>query len=113
MTLLPAGTPVELVFDLHPTSNIFEAGHRIRLTVTCADRDNFQSPESTPPPRIAIHRTRQNPSRIELPVAAGQEKERAKEQGRTAVILIATLVVLALIAAILALFSYLRTRLKR
>lgn len=32
------GQPVELAFDLFPTSNLFEAGHRIRVTVTGAER---------------------------------------------------------------------------
>jgi hypothetical protein len=31
--------PVELVFDLLPTSYVFDAGHRIRVTITCADKD--------------------------------------------------------------------------
>lgn len=32
----PKGEPVELAFDLFPTSNLFDAGHRIRVTITPA-----------------------------------------------------------------------------
>jgi len=110
---LPAGKPVELVFDLHPTSNVFDAGHRIRLTVTCTDRDNFQTPKLSPAPKITIHRNREHPSSIRLPVSSQQPKEKEGEQARGAVFLIATLIVLAIIIVILALFFYLRSRLKK
>ena len=48
--------PVELVFDLLPTSWMFPAGSRIRLAITCADRDNAATPLLDPPPRVTIHR---------------------------------------------------------
>lgn len=70
---LPKGQPVELAFDLFPTSNLFEAGHRIRVTVTGADRENAATPEHAPPPRIVLHREDARASHIVLPIIAGKE----------------------------------------
>jgi putative CocE/NonD family hydrolase len=67
MAALP-GQPVELVFDLLPTSNLFEAGNRIRVTVTCADRDNARSPALSPPPTVSLYRTAKYSSHLILPV---------------------------------------------
>jgi putative CocE/NonD family hydrolase len=58
--------PRELVFDLMPTSIVFRKGHRIRLTITGADRDNFPPPRT--PPTVTLHRSRRHASLIELPV---------------------------------------------
>jgi len=63
---LPA-EPVELVFDLFPTSNIFDKGHRIRVTITCADSDNFETPELSPPPTVSVYRNTEYASYITLP----------------------------------------------
>ena len=59
--------PVELVFDLHPTSNIFDAGHRIRVTITCADQGNFLTPELSPLPKVTVYRNDFYTSHINLP----------------------------------------------
>ena len=69
---LPAGEPVELVFDLQPTSNIFEAGHRIRVSITGADADNFEVIELGPPPTVSIYRSAEYPSHIVLPIIPAQ-----------------------------------------
>lgn len=69
---LTPGEPVELVFDLHPTSNIFDAGHRIRVRVSNADAGNFAALVLDPPPSITIHRDAAHPSRIVLPVIPPQ-----------------------------------------
>ncbi len=68
--VLSAREPVELVFDLMPTSIIFRKDHRIRLTITGADRDNFPPPKR--PPTIALHRSSRYPSLVELPVIPGR-----------------------------------------
>ena len=65
--LIP-GKPVELVFDLYPTSTLFAAGHRIRVTVTGADKTNAVTPRRNPPPRITLYREEGKPSYVELPV---------------------------------------------
>ena len=62
------GGPVELAFDLLPTSYIFPAGHRIRVTIACADRDNARTPVLTPPPTVNVYRDASRPSYITLPV---------------------------------------------
>ena len=60
--------PVELVFDLIPTSYIFPAGHRIRVTITCADKDNALTPELTPAPIVHLYRDADHASYIVLPI---------------------------------------------
>ena len=60
--------PVELVFDLLPTSYVFEAGHRIRITITCADKDNYLTPQLDPPPTVQLYREADHASYIELPI---------------------------------------------
>jgi putative CocE/NonD family hydrolase len=65
---LPVGEPVELVFDLHPTSNIFDQGHRIRVTITNRDRDNMETQPQSPAPTVSVYRNADNASYIVLPV---------------------------------------------
>ncbi|HET9910775.1 MAG TPA: CocE/NonD family hydrolase [Anaerolineales bacterium] len=60
--------PVELVFDLLPTSYIFDAGHRIRVTITCADKDTALTPQLDPPPTIHLYRDAEHASYIVLPI---------------------------------------------
>jgi len=67
MELLP-DEPCELVFDLYPTANLFETGHRIRLSITCADCDNNQTPQVNPVPEMTVYRNAERPSRILLPI---------------------------------------------
>ena len=64
---IPAGEPVELVFDLMPTSYIFRAGNRIRITITCADTDNLETPAINPAPKVKVLREMNHPSFIQLP----------------------------------------------
>ena len=47
---LPREKSTELVFDLLPTSIIFKAGHRIRVIITCADKNNYLTLELSPKP---------------------------------------------------------------
>ncbi|PYQ59662.1 MAG: hypothetical protein DMF53_18430 [Acidobacteria bacterium] len=68
---LTPGQPVELVFDLYPTSTLFAAGHRIRVTVTGADKANAVTPERNPPPKLTVYREAGRASYIELPVIPG------------------------------------------
>jgi predicted acyl esterase len=59
---------VELVIDLFPTSTLFQPGHRLRVTVTGADRANARTPEQNPPPRLTVWREEGRGSYVELPV---------------------------------------------
>ncbi|MEU6237482.1 CocE/NonD family hydrolase, partial [Kitasatospora sp. NPDC047058] len=63
--------PVELVLDLHPTSYSFAAGRRLRISITCCDRDNASVEEHTPAPVVTLHRGPRHPSRVVLPVLPG------------------------------------------
>jgi len=65
---IPAGEPVELIFNLLPTSYRFHKGKRIRLTIAFADADNFDTPIINPAPKIRLLRNMNHPSFIELPV---------------------------------------------
>lgn len=65
---LVPGEPSELVFTMSPTSNIFDEGNRIRITIICADKGNFQTPELSPPPTISVYHNTENASYITLPV---------------------------------------------
>jgi putative CocE/NonD family hydrolase len=106
---LPQSQPVELVFDLHPTSNIFDAGHRIRLTVTCADQTSFETPVLSPAPKVSIYRTSQLASHVLLPIIPGAGEEEAVK----GFVLSTTLIVGAIIIAVIILFLFLRARLRK
>ncbi|OGD20576.1 MAG: hypothetical protein A2W03_07940 [Candidatus Aminicenantes bacterium RBG_16_63_16] len=106
---LPKGQAVELVFDLLPTSNIFDPGHRIRLTITGSDQTSFLTPELSPPPRVSVFRNRKMASFVELPVVP--DKDREKFAG--GLVLSTTLLVLAFLIVVIVLVIYLRSRLKK
>jgi putative CocE/NonD family hydrolase len=65
---LPAGEPVELVFDLLPTSYLFSKGKSIRIAIAFADAGNFDTPVLNPAPRILLWKGNNQPSFIDLPV---------------------------------------------
>jgi hypothetical protein len=65
---LAGNTPVELVFDLLPTARHFPAGSRIRVAITCADKDNCQSLEHRPAPTVRVLRDGQRSSHVVFPV---------------------------------------------
>lgn len=59
--------PVELVFDLLPVSNVFDEGHRIRLALACADKDNYETRDVSG--TIAtVYRNNTHSSYISLPI---------------------------------------------
>jgi len=63
--------PVELVFNLFPTSYVFHKGNRIRVTITCSDQNTYIFPEGLkidPPPMVSIYRDTNHSSFITLPV---------------------------------------------
>jgi len=65
---IPAGEPIELVFDLLPTAYQFSKGKRIRVTVAFADADNFDTPILKPAPVVHLLRERNHPSFMDLPL---------------------------------------------
>lgn len=69
---LKPGRPEELVFDLQPTSNLFEAGNRVRITVVGADADNATPLSEDPPPTLKVYREKKRASYVSLPVVGGE-----------------------------------------
>jgi putative CocE/NonD family hydrolase len=65
---LTPGEAVELVFEMQPTSVIFDKGNRLRLTITGADKDNAATPRLDPAPTLTVYRDKLRPSSISLPV---------------------------------------------
>jgi putative CocE/NonD family hydrolase len=65
---IPAGEPMELVFDLRPTAWQFAEGTHIRITVAFADAGNFDTPILDPAPTIQLLRDKSHPSYVEIPV---------------------------------------------
>jgi putative CocE/NonD family hydrolase len=65
---LVPGEPVELAIDLYPTSRLFAAGHRIRITVAGADWENARTPRLTPAPTLTVWRQPGRASWVDLPV---------------------------------------------
>ena len=66
--LLIPGAPVEIAFDLLPTSYLFRAGHRIRVAIAAADSDHFSRIPNGRPPRLSFFRTGERSSRVALPI---------------------------------------------
>jgi putative CocE/NonD family hydrolase len=113
---LTPGEPVELVFDMQPTSNIFDAGHRIRLTITCADKDNAETEAVSPAPTVTVYRDGQRRSRLILPVVGGQagggEKAADRKAEAGSLLTYALFVVFAVIVLVIAFTYYMRRRMK-
>lgn len=76
------GAVVEMRIDFQPTSWVFRAGHRIRVSIACADYPTFSlhpqlSPDNDPAaenntlPTITIHRDKKHRSQLRLPVRTG------------------------------------------
>ena len=65
MHLVP-GDVAELKFDLLPVSYLFKQGHKIRIAIAGADKDNFVAPEGAPA-SLLFHRNAVNASKITLP----------------------------------------------
>jgi predicted acyl esterase len=59
--------PVEAEFEFLPTSYLFKAGHRIRLTLQFADAR--ATPKLDPAPQVTVLHGAGTASMIELPVA--------------------------------------------
>jgi putative CocE/NonD family hydrolase len=67
---LVPGEATDLLFDIMPTSNIFRAGHRIRITVSGAMLDGSGPAPGLPDgqaPRITVYRGGEHGSYVELP----------------------------------------------
>lgn len=65
---LAPGRVFEMVFEMEPTSVLFRPGSRIRVTITGADKDSFDTPIVSPAPVIEVLRGGVNASYITLPI---------------------------------------------
>jgi hypothetical protein len=68
LSLPPADAPVQLVFDLLPTGNVFNAGNRLRLTLTGADADQIEALPWAEGAALRLLRGGPYPSALQLPV---------------------------------------------
>ena len=68
------GKAQKLVFDLFPTSYVFKAGHRIRVTIANANEATFPVPPGWKEKRnvITVYRGGTQPSFISLPTIAAK-----------------------------------------
>ena len=98
--------PAELIFDLLPTSNIFDEGHRIRVTITCTDKDTSLTPEISPPPTISILRNSNFTSYISLPIIP-----QAREWKMT--VMIITFALVLIIIMLIVFFAWMKGRFKK
>ena len=79
--LMTPGQPYEFVFELYPTSNVFQKGHRIRLDVSSSNWPRFDvNPNTGGPLGVkgeyraafqAIYHDAERPSHVVLPVQSG------------------------------------------
>lgn len=60
--------PVKLTFDLMPISNVFNKGHRIRVSISGANSGWDELPAEKPGSEITIYRNSQMASKITLPL---------------------------------------------
>jgi hypothetical protein len=60
--------PTELIFDMTPTSQLFKAGHRIRVSIAGADVRETDRYQATPAPELTIYRDKNHVSSISLPI---------------------------------------------
>lgn len=65
---LPKGEIVELQFSLQPSSVLLKKGHRIRIALAGADKDTFVRIPATGRPELAVQRSPEFASQIQLPV---------------------------------------------
>ena len=76
------GEVFELRADMLPVSCVIRSGRRLRLSIHGADRDNYYTIETSPPPVLSIWRDAEHPSRLSLPVVkAGPAREALRISG--------------------------------
>ncbi|MBD3415313.1 MAG: CocE/NonD family hydrolase [Candidatus Aminicenantes bacterium] len=101
------GKPFELVFDMQPTANVFDAGHRIRVTLTGADADNAKSQALDPPPTYVLHRSVDKPSHIQLPIFQEQTK---MPEGQGISLVLVLVIALVIIILVLVFTNFMRSK---
>ena len=92
------GEIVELDFDLEPTSKVFVKGSRIRLTITCADKDNVTPEAVDPPPTVTVYRNAAHASFVSLPIASSSEVESTAKFSLVSVFFLVLIIIIVVIA---------------
>jgi len=67
--LLVPGEMAELTFELQPISVLIKKGHKIRVAIAGADKDNFNRIPAQGTPTITVARNKKYSSFITLPVS--------------------------------------------
>ena len=65
---LSSEEPAEILMDLQPTANVFNAGHRLRISIMGADQDNTAPSPVVADTLLGVFRGPAHPSGIDLPV---------------------------------------------
>jgi len=65
---LTPGEAASASFELLPTSYLFKAGHRLRVSIAAADSDHFTRIPDGRPPKFVFFRGKAQPSAIRLPI---------------------------------------------
>ena len=65
---LTPGEATSVSFDLLPTSYLFRAGHRLRVSIAGSDSDHFTRIPDGRPPKYRIFRDKMRPSSIRIPI---------------------------------------------
>lgn len=72
---VPVGQVVEYLIEINPISNVFQAGHRLRLDVFGSGHGAFDVPRTAGAGVVTIHRSAEHPSSILLPVIPARCQE--------------------------------------
>jgi uncharacterized protein len=107
---LKPGRPVELVFDLQPTSNLFEAGNRVRITIVGADADNAAPSSENPPPTVTVYRKKRMASYVSLPVVGGKAAAAAPVVGEAGFSLAMALLLVGIVILVIVFVFWMRRR---
>jgi putative CocE/NonD family hydrolase len=114
---LKPGRAVDLVFDLQPIANLFDAGHRVRITVTGADVDNAIPLSQDPSPTVTVYRGKKMASYLSLPVvgakAEGAKKPDEQGIGETGFSLAVALLMVGIVILVIVFGLWMRRRFRK
>jgi putative CocE/NonD family hydrolase len=110
---LKPGRPEEVVFDLQPTSNLFEAGNRVRLTIVGADADNATPLSQDGPPTVKVYREKKRASYISLPVVGGKAQAGAPVVSEGGFSLAVALLLVGIVILVIIFAFWMRRRLSQ
>jgi len=110
---LKPGRPVELVFDMEPTANLFDAGNRVRITVVGADADNALPASEDPPPTVKVYKKGKMASYVSLPVVGGEAKAGEPVVSEAGFSLAVALLLVGIVILVIVFVFWMRRRLSK